>query len=525
MTGKLLSAAAVALLAIAAMQPAFRAGYVELDDREYIANNPRVLSLSPGNIARIFSVREQRLYTPLTTLSFALDYRLFGQNLEGYHAENILFHALNSVLVMRLLAALSGSAGMAFAGAALFAVHPMHVESVAWLAERKDMLYGALYLAAFLLYLGWRERGGKWRYGLSLAAFALSLLAKPMAVTLPLALLIADKMRGRAVDEKAVREKIPFFALAGLFVWNVLRHPGGAEAALGGNIAMRICAPLYAMLFYIVKLTVPAGLSPIYNIPQGGMGALALYAAVFCVAAFLVWLWVRDAEAAPLWLLFFAATLLPVMQVVPFGPVITADRYSYIPSLGIFMAWFYAARKLARRLETRLDPRIMRNAGITAAAVIVAVFAVMARERAALWGDAVALWKDSVRKHPSPMGYTALGCSWLERGFPEAAEQFFGVALTLNPNHATAIIALGNARAERGDWANALAAYRSAMYILPENPFAIANVANVHFHMGDLDAAQTEMKKAVSLLPDYPLFRDALSRYGAAARERARQGK
>ncbi|MDD2772862.1 MAG: tetratricopeptide repeat protein [Elusimicrobiales bacterium] len=509
----ILAATAAAALAFVAMQPVLHAGFINWDESIYVLGNPLIRDFSFHGAARIFSSLHYGLYKPLTMLSFALDYKLFGLNPCGYHAVNLLFHVANTLLVLRLFRVLLGETAPAFLVAALFAAHPMHVESVAWVVERKDMLYSFFFLLSAIFYLDWKGKSGSWRLAASVAMFALSLMSKPMGVTLPAVLLLFDWLRGGRLTAALFREKLPYFALSAAALFVSLSSGGTAGAPPSGGLALRVLAPLYNLLFYAGKLIFPARLSAVYNTPAGGWQGLAFYSALCCCAVVLAVVKFRRDRLMMAGLVFYAVTLLPVLQIVPFGPVIAADRYTYIPSLGLFIVVAQGWRLWSEKFADKPQPRRFAAAFLCA---LLLVFTALSRARARVWENSFTLWTDTVRKQPNPMAYSALANAWLAAGRPDIASRYFAEALKLNPAHLASLVGLANAKSAAGDLAGALAGYEAAVRLYPGHAYPHANIASIAFLKGDTARAVAEMKKALELAPDSPPLLNAIAGYYTA---------
>ena len=500
---------AAGLLAFFAMQPVLHAGFINWDETGYILDNPLVHALSLHNIAAIFLHPALKLYTPLTVFSFAVDYSVFGLNPAGYHAMNLLLHVFNALLVYKLFRMVLNGRARALLVAALFAVHPLHVESVAWIAERKDMLYTFFFLASAIFYIEWKREWCKAKAAASLVFFALSLLSKPMAVSLPFVLLLLDWLDGRGNWKRLLLEKLPYFAMSAGLVF--VLAGGDANMRVPGAIGLRLLTPLYNLFFYARKLAFPCGLSAVYNNPSGGMMELAVYALLTLLCGWLVWKKFRSDKIVMAGLAFYIVTLLPVLQLVPFGPVIAADRYSYVPSLGLFLIFAYALGKLPEKFPG--GARQVRIFAVTFSCLLVLGFGFMARARASVWQDSIKLWTDTIEKQPNPMAFSGLGNAWLEKGRADIASGFFEAALKLNPDHLVSLIGLANCRYEANDLPGALKFYSAALAVDLANDTVHANIASVSFALGDKARAVGEMKKAIAIAGYAPQYWSALASY------------
>ena len=333
---------AVLILAITfmAFTPCLKNGFVnEWDDDLYVRGNADIQHLSVQTTARVFSSFYAATYLPVTMLSYMLDHQLGGLDPFGYHLTNLIFHLLNCLLVFWLVGMLSRNILVSFITALLFGVHPLHVESVAWISERKDVLYAAFFLLSMIsycYYLKTRKRGRS--YWLAVVFFALSLLSKAMAITMPLLLLLTDYLSGRPRERGVATDKIPFFSLA--LCVGLVGFFGQVPAMRTGHVLSffeKCLCPSYACLFYLGKILWPTKLSCYY--PFTGIKDLPVY--LFSLGGWLALLVLTLRSATRtrkvvFGVFFFLITLLPVLQFVQMGLAIVADRYVYLASLGIF---------------------------------------------------------------------------------------------------------------------------------------------------------------------------------------------
>ncbi|HEY5997995.1 MAG TPA: tetratricopeptide repeat protein [bacterium] len=523
-----------AVLALAATLlvylPGLGNGFTNWDDDHYVTANRFVQRLSGANLLHHATSFTAGNYHPLTLAVLSLIHRAFGPDPRAFHAASLLLHCANVALVLRLALRLGAGASAAGIAALLFGVHPLHVESVAWVAEFKDVLSAAFFFAAILAYLQYRDgtRRRLW-YGLALASFLLSLLAKPMAVTLPVVLLLCDRLQGRRRDRAALIEKAPFFLLALLFGGVALVSQQSALRsgifALGENL--RIAA--HGLLFYLAKAIVPTGLSALYQIPRtadGGLPPAFTWAplVILPLVALAAW-WGRRSRTAAFSALFFLVTLLPVLQIVPVGPAAAADRYFYIPSFGLFFAAGQAYAWLGERAA-----RGSRWAGVllpAGAAAVVLLFGGLARERVGVWKDSLTLWTDAIAKDPaSDMAYGYRGMARAAAGDDTAAMADFDRALELGARRrfsAEVYYNRGALHQARGRMAQALADYDRALEIDPRAVRALVNRGNVLDTLGRTAEAVQDYERAMSLAPDDPLprYNRGLVRQMAGAEEQA----
>lgn len=487
-----LAALATSALAFGLYLPALANGFVNWDDPNYVTANP---ALGHGGALDYLLWAGSSWYSnnwhPLTWISLGIDHAIFGrESATGYHATSVLLHAANCFLVVRLAAALfarsGASRGARLAAAAgvgvAFAVHPLHVESVAWVSERKDVLYAFFFLASLLAYLRFvdtqAEKRALW-YAAALGLFALSILSKPMAVTLPLVLLILDahplrRLGGPRQFRVVVLEKLPFLAisLASSWVTIAAQAAGGALTAIELPLPSRLLLAERAVGFYLTKFALPIDLAPLYPMPE----QYSLLAAEFwlplglCLAitgvAFAL------ARRTPIVLaawLAFGVLLAPVIGVLQVGNQAAADRYMYLPMLALLMPMGALAM---RAWEAGPSARRTLMAGSTGVALLLCV---LTFRQIGIWRDTVSLWEHEIALYPDvPTGRHNLGLGYQQAGDLASARAQWETVLELEPGHKWAATDLGNLEKSRGAFRAAEALYRSAIETDPY--FAVAHL-------------------------------------------------
>ena len=365
--------------------PCVQNGWTNWDDGDYVVSNPDIQGLTPSHLAKMFSSVYVSTYLPLTMLSFAVNYAIGGTDPFLYHAINLLLHLCNTLLVFWFIRRLSGNDVVAAATALLFGIHPLHVESVAWISARKDVLSTLFFLLSLLWYDRWAEanrienRPHSFRHWpwLSLLFFLCSLLSKAITVMLPAILLLMDYYRGRnlfaphpgvfgmsrPVNRRFLVELwsgiwhlIPYTVLAGviLTIGVAAQHSGHSLRLLQSPLDNFLIAS-HGVLFYITKAVVPVGLSFLYPYPAGTGWRLPLEylgaPAILAVAAYVVFRWFRSNHVVVFSVLFFLITLAPVSQLIPMGSAVAADRYTYIPLIGVFFIGCTILNALQERLQ------------------------------------------------------------------------------------------------------------------------------------------------------------------------------
>jgi len=505
------TAAAALLLAavtVGLFLPAVDHGFIVFDDDAYVTENPQVLGgLTREGLAWAFtSVARAGNWHPLTWLSHMLDVQLFGLDPRGHHLVNVLFHAAAAVLLFLLLRSLTGAGGRSLLAAFLFAAHPLRVESVAWVAERKDVLAAFFWLAATGLYLRFARRPGDGRLLPVVAAFALGLMAKPMVVTLPFTLLLLDWWPLQRVPVKGwprlAWEKAPLFALAALssvITYRAQASAGAMSLARVSDWTSRAANALVSYPRYLGSIAWPTRLSVYYPFPEGGIPAWQVAAAgallLVLSAAALRWR-LRRPYLLTGWL-WFLGTLVPVAGFVQVGWQAMADRYLYVPAIGVFLAAAWAGGDLASRYVSR---RFLAAAGT----LLLVGAGLLSFRQAGYWQDSATLFRHALTVTSGNwMAHFNLGHALLAQGDADGAIAQFQEELRLNPRDAEAYNNIGIALERKGDLVGAAASYRSALALDPSLAVAHNNLGGVLFSQSRLMESLACFSEAVRLRPDY----------------------
>ena len=415
----------VAALTDLVFLPSLHYGFLKWDDGAYVRDCLAIRALDVGLLRWAF-LHVDVFWQPLTFLSLALDYHFWGLTPSGYRATNMALHALNTCLVYFLTVRLAGlragsrgepPASRLLAGAAaacFFAWHPLRVESVVWIAERKDVLYASFFLAGMLFYL--RENR---RLGLCLGCFALALASKPMALSLPLVLLASDYYPLRRKDVRAALvEKLPFFVLAAAaaLLFALISRPGQGPMTIAP--AVRLDTMVREPAFYLWKWLRPTGLAPLYPLPltPPPLGRAFYGSAVFLAAVTGLCLRLAPRTRLPMaaWL-YYLATLLPAF-------IFVGDRVTYLPGLGPL----WAATAAAGSLYSRLDRPWKKGVLLAATGVWLAALTAATEAQEAVWKDDVSLWSREVSVYPDfPDGHVNLAAAYVDAGrIMDAAREF-----------------------------------------------------------------------------------------------------
>ena len=512
-------AALLALATTALYWPALRCGFVNYDDPQYLTDNARVMAgLSADSIRWAFASRDFFNWHPVTWLSHMLDCQLFGLNAWGHHLTSVLLHSLNGALVFALLRTMTGATWRSLLAAALFAVHPLRVESVAWVAERKDVLSAFFGLLALDCYVRWaRERQGRGRasifYPLSVLFLALGLMSKQMLVTWPFIMLLLDYWPLNRLQTASVfhrlKEKIPFFVLASaasVAAFAAQRQGGALAAAAGSTLAARGVNALISYCRYLGKVFWPQDLALFYP-PQQWPISTALWAGALLCGVTSIFFAARKRFPFLLmgWLWYLGA-LVPVIGLVQVGLQSMADRYSYIPTIGILIAAVWGLRELFGRSR----PRLVALAGAGLAAVLSC--AAVTREQLSHWKNSETLFSRALAVTKGNwVAHHNLGMDLNERGMTDEAIAHFRQALLLKPDCVEAHNGLGGALEKMGRTVEAALIYREAIRIKPDDAAARNNLGAVYHMQGQMADAIRQYFEAVRLSPE-----NATTRYNLA---------
>ncbi|MFH0845142.1 MAG: tetratricopeptide repeat protein [Pseudomonadota bacterium] len=485
-------------------------GFINLDDNEHVTENHRIHSgLNPSSVKWAFTTTYPDYWHPLPWLSLMLDHHLFGLDPAGYHITNLFLHIVNTLLLFFLLNRMTGALWRSAVVAALFALHPLHVESVAWITERKGLLSATFCLLTILSYAFYVHRPGSKRYLLILLCFALGLLSKPMLITLPFVLLLLDywpllRFGSLKASFSLLIEKIPllFLSIASVHVTLFLRRGEGIIIPLEARpMLLRIENALVSYVKYMGKMIWPSDLAVFYPYPEtvplwqavGAAGVLvALSLFVFHSAKrhpYLVsgWLW-------------YLGTLLPVIGLVQWGlwPAM-ADRFTYIPLIGLFIMITWGVSDLFQPW------RFSRPVLMVSAWLVLLFFTLATQSQAGRWKDSRSLFEHVLKVTPrNHLAHNNLGEVLLRQGNLQEALFHFHRALDINPAYDVALNNLGSALSRQGMLRAAIPYFLRALQIRPHFKQAHSNLGLALAKTGKLGEAIPHYEKALMIDPDYP---------------------
>src|SRR3972149_2422496 len=476
--------------------------FVNIDDDTYLFSNPYILNFSWKGIKNIFSVFFNGNYHPITTITYLLEYNFYGLNPFPYHLLNVILHLLNTFLVFKFVEALSKKPLTALIVSLFVAMHSMHVESVAWISERKDVLYSFFYLLSLCIYLRYLQSGFKVKYYWgAILFFAFSLLSKSAAVTLPVLLIAIDLYNGRKFDKKLLLEKVPFFALSLMFGIAALLSQGAviAERINGLYILYTILDKVflysYSIAFYIIKLIFTFNLSAMHYFPNtlGGMLPWEYYASLPFLLL-ITWLIIKGSflrKEIVFGTLFFIITL-SVMIYVPVGFTLTAERYSYMPYLGLFY--------IAGQWISLSDKTHIKKTGLSILFVLVVLFSWQTYGRIGVWKNGIVLFTDVINKNPTVFhGEKVRGDTHSNKGDYQEALKDLNKSLEYKPNLVVGLQRRGYVRNKLGDYKGALEDLNAAITLDSTNSESYMNRGIANEILGNLQQALNDYSNAIKL--------------------------
>ena len=520
------------LVALLVFLPTLGFDFVSWDDPQYVYENPAIRSLEPSSLRHVFTTIDETKWHPLTIVSFAVDYALWGLDPRGFHLTNVLFHALNALLVVVIVVRLCVLGGLRGRGmlataiitALIFGVHPLRVESVAWVTERKDVLYGFFYLLSILAYTSYAAPATKdrWRaraaYLLSLTLFGLASMSKPMAVTLPVVLLILDFYPLKRLGHSAIIyvEKVPFFLISLFTGVMILRANLSLNTAPGfGELPLyaRVLNAAHSCVFYLWKTIVPVNLAPFYPPPPFDDVLTPMYfasaAVVIIISALCVWLWLFAGVKSRLYLtlwLYYVVTLAPVLGLVQVGSQAAADRFTYLASLGPALLVALGSRALYERYHARGAPLAVMAGSALAALVLLGALCYLTVSQAGIWRDNITLWTHQIEAYPAEEGwvhpgYVIRASALTEAGRFSEALRDFDMAARVDPADPRVYNGRAGAHAALGKFRSAIDDYGHAVGLDPGYTEAYLNRAVVYTFTRDYERAARDYERALELTP------------------------
>jgi tetratricopeptide (TPR) repeat protein len=502
----------IVFLTFAAYSSAIHGGYI-WDDDSYVTENH--LLTSPNGLWEIWTTTKSPQYYPLVFTAFWVERRLWGLNPMGYHVVNVSLHAINALLVWLLLRKMEVPG--AWMVGAVFAVHPVHVESVAWISERKNVLSGMLYLLAVACYLQFESKRHRSLYAGALGLFILALLSKTVVSTLPIALLLIRYLRGWRIGRREVLELFPFLAIGAgmglLTKWYEVHVVGAQGPEWNLSMGERLLVAGRALAFYVIKLLWPANLIFNYSRWQLDVRDPMQWSWVLVAGAVgLLFWWKRHAWGrGPLvGLGFFSVSLAPALgffNVYPMHFSFVADHFQYLASIGIIalvigtVTW-----ELNRWIkpDTTGGYRIKKWIKPVLGSLILVVLIALSWKQGRIYYDSQTLWQDTIEKNSdSWLAHSWLGTILLNQGNPDRALEHIRLSLKINPEDEYSYNNLGRILTKQGKRAEAIENFQHALQIRPRYPEALTSLGVIMASQGRLERARLNFLTAVQLKPDF----------------------
>jgi protein O-mannosyl-transferase len=497
----------LAAITFAVFAQTLRHEFINFDDNDYVYDNPVVArGLTLKGIAWAFSCHLDNWH-PLTWLSHMLDCQLYGLRPGGHHLTNVLLHIATVILLFLVLRRMTGSLWRSAFVAAVFAIHPLRVESVAWVAERKDVLSGLFFMLTVGAYVRYTEelKGERSRfkvfYALALVFFILGLMSKPMLVTVPLVLLLLDywPLRRETPLGRLLVEKLPFLALSAACCLTTLFAQQEAMQTIETiSLPLRCANALVTGMVYLAQMIWPAGLAVYYPYPFGGLPSWEVALAAMLLAGLSAVAWWQRRQQPWIWIgwLWYLVMLLPVLGIIQVGAKAHADRYTYLPQIGIYVAVTWLAAEWGAKLH------LGRVAMGSFMAAVLGTLIICAWKQTAYWKSSETLWTHTLEcTTRNDIAHNNLGAVLRNMGRVDEAIPHFQDALKISPGYAEARFNLGTAFAQKGGLDQAINQYRFGLRSMPGDADAHVNLATVYLQKGDLDEAIGQYQIALQINP------------------------
>lgn len=472
------------------------------DDPESVTDNILITSLNIRHIKLFFTTPLLFMYTPLTYVSLALDFKMGGLNPMVFHFSNLLLHLFNIILVFIFIKNLSNKSEIALITAALFAIHPLNADTVSWISTRSNLLFALFFLASLIYYLSYLKNNLKLKfYFISMFFFLLSLLSKSSAIALPFILVMMDYFHQRKINLKNLAEKIPFFFIAFVFGLLTLYFRSDAsktETPFNYSLIEKFFIFCYSIIFYLLKLVSPIHLSAVYSYPQklNGMLPFEFYFApliLILLIILIVRLKKNQKELLFGFLFFFISIAVSLVGFLEDG--FHANRYAYISYIGLFFIigncyhWFAEKNKVF----------------ISILVLILIIYCVLTRERVYIWKDSITLFNDVIKKQPAnAFAFNSRGIAKYEKHDYASALGDYSHAISLNPIYAGAFYNRAIAFYQVQDFSKSMNDYSKAIELNPFSAKSYAGRGIIKMDvLNDLEGAIRDYNKAISIHPDF----------------------
>ena len=498
-----LSAFAIAIITFFVFSPSLKCDFTNYDDQDFIVQNPLVVNNSIET-KKIFDFAQGNDYYPITIISFALNYQLGKLNPFGYHLWNVLLHIVNTLLVfMFILILTKRNLLMAAIVSLFFGIHPMHVESVTWITERKDVLFMFFFLAGLIAYLEFKESRKIVYYLISILLCVFSCLSKGTAVVFPAILILIDYLSDVKLNRKMFTEKIPFFLISITFIFiTYLLHKSGTLRFVVDNrtLFQKLLFASYELLWYIIKLIIPINLSALYVSPNLNVIPITFYVSLFvCISITInVLIYLRKEKEIIFGLLFYFISVFLMLQFIQTGggEFIVADRYNYLPSIGLLFLISYGLNRIWHKRKKS------RFIIITITLIYALALCTQTYLRTKVWLNSETLWTDAINKDPKNCypAYNSLGSYYSnEKNNSEKALALFNKALSIFPDYNDVLSNRGTIYFTQKKYDLAMADFNKSIHLDSNYTKAYNNRGLIFFYWGKYELAMKNYNKALDL--------------------------
>jgi tetratricopeptide (TPR) repeat protein len=500
-----ISLSLITLLTLVVYSPGFQASFLNWDDDVSVTENYLIRNLTPGSIKNIFFTTSQGGYNPMIFLTFAIEYHFYHLNPARFHITNIILHLINSLLVFWLIFLICKNNIISFLTALFFCIHPLHVEAVAWITARKDVLYTLFYLSSIVAYIYYLRKNKKnLFYALSIILFILSVLSKPVAVTLPAILILIDYYQKGKFEVKFIYDKIPFFIISIVFsVVTITKGTFETKYTAFDNVLIFF----HSILFYLYKLILPVNLAPVYPGPSktNGMMPLIYFLAPIIILGLTFYVIKHKRNYLNLMFacLFFIITILPVSNIILIvNSSLVFDRFTYVPYIGLF--FFISTMVYYLYNKTYVDNKKKQSLIISISVFLIIILSYLSFQRANVWKDSITLWSDMIEKYPdNPDGFCYRAEAYNNiQNFNNALSDY-NTAIKIDSTKDNFFNDRGNLFRNEKEFDKAILDYEKAIQINPKSWVVYNNLGIVYTYKKKYDEALNCYDKSVDQKSDY----------------------
>ena len=497
---QVLALAFLLLIVIWVYFPMLQNGFTNWDDQKEILENPLIREFSLETIKTAFTNLNSRQYIPLTTLSLSLQHYLWGFDPFLFHLTDLFIHLLNIFLLYRFLFRFTHDFRISFLAATLFGLHPIQVETVSWILERRNLLYTTFFFASLTSWLDFSRKRTPGDYFLSFIFMLLSLFCKALAITLPVIFLLCDQRSGRSFTARRILEQLPFFLIAALFVAITL---SGASFPQEIPASKRILLASYSMVFSLGKLLFPQKLSVIYPYPEAVSGSypLIVYLSPFIIVFLMgiLWRFRNNFHRFTFPGLFFLINFFPVSRIFPAGvDLIASDHLLYVPSVGLFLFFSEHFKSLYKRVSG-----FSRTALVILGFGLVITLGGLSHARTYVWDNSATLFEDAIGKYPgSPIPFNQLGLYYQAHGDWPTALRYYTQLVDLFPSQGRHLMIRGKAFLRAGLLEPAFKDFQKALEMAPENPEVLFHRGTAFLLQKKFDSANDDFTAVIMQNPE-----------------------